>query len=971
MSNAETTHGRARTAIAVSLSAIWAVLAPLAVPAGANSTPGSVVVWGLNDHSQVSTAPAGSDFVAVDSGIFHSVALRSDGSVVGWGDSTQGQHVGTPTEAGFTAVSAGGYYNMALRPDGSIASWGNNDAGQVSQTPAGGGFIAVAAGGFHGLALRADGSLAAWGFNSHGQVSATPTGTGFTAVSAGNHYSLALRADGSLVAWGYDGAGQVSATPTGPGFVAVAAGGVHGLALRSDGSIAAWGTNVSIAGTPAGTGFTTLSAGNFHNLALRSDGSIAAWGANTGGSVSATPTGAGFVAVAAGSSHSVALRPPALTSIAVTPANASVDRGSTAQLAATGSYDNGSQRDLTGSAAWASVGPQATVSASGLVTGRQVGQTSVSATSGAITGSATLTVNPSSLVVQGPALAKAYGAAVPALPPSYVGLVLSDTAPATPAICATTASATSAIGSYLVTCSGAADTNYAISYATGTLVVNPVALTVVAPSLSKAYGAGVPALTPSYAGLVNGDMAPATAATCTTTATVASPAGSYLVTCSGAADGNYAITYSTGTLTVTKTELTVQGPAASKAYGAGVPALAPTYVGLVNGDTAPATPATCSTAATASSPVGSYAVACSGASDANYSISYAAGSLVVHGAELVVRGASASKVYGAGVPPLAPTYLGLVNGDTAPATPATCGTTATAASNAGTYPVTCSGAADPNYTVTDAPGTLTVTRAALTVQAPSTSTSYGAVHPALTPSYGGLVNGDTAPATPATCSTPATPASGAGAYPVSCSGAADQNYDVSYASGTLTITKVDLTVSADDQARAYGQPNPPLTVSYSGFVLGQTRVTSDLSGEPACSTPAGPASVPGGYPITCSAGTLSSANYSFMFDPGTLTVGRTGTELTAQPLGLVRSLLTVSATMSANLRSELGQPLAGERVTFTMGGRSCSGTTDGNGNASCSLSLISALLNPGSYTAGYAGSSTSEPSSATGRITLL
>ena len=177
-------------------------------------------------------------------------------------------------------------------------------------------------------------------------------------------------------------------------------------------------------------------------------------------------------------------------------------------------------------------------------------------------------------------------------------------------------------------------------------------------------------------------------------------------------------------------------------------------MGLVNGDTAPSTPATCSTAATASSPVGAYTVACSGAADVNYSISYAAGSLVVHGAELVVRGASASKVYGAGVPPLAPTYLGLVNGDTAPATPATCGTMATAASNAGTYPVACSGAADPNYTITSAPGTLTVTRAALTVQAPSTSKSYGAANPALTPSYGGLLTGGTAPATLATCSTP-------------------------------------------------------------------------------------------------------------------------------------------------------------------------------------------------------------------------
>jgi hypothetical protein len=348
------------------------------------------------------------------------------------------------------------------------------------------------------------------------------------------------------------------------------------------------------------------------------------------------------------------------------------------------------------------------------------------------------------------------------------------------------------------------------------------------------------------------------------------------------------------------------------------------------------------------------------------------GSLVVQGAELIVRGPSVSKGYGQPVPALAPSYVGLVNGDTAPATAATCTTAATASSDAGAYAVTCSGSADPNYVIIYAEGTLTVTKASLTVQAPSTSKVYGDAVPALVPSYVGLVNGDTGPGTTATCSTPATPASGAGTYPVTCSGAADGNYDISYAPGMLAVTKAALTVSADNQTRQYGQGNPPLTVSYSGFALGQTLASSGVTGAAVCTTAATPASAPGGYPITCTPGTLSSGNYDFMLDPGTLTVTKAQTELTAQQVRVVRSLLALNATMSANLRSlATAQPVAGETVSFTLGSRSCSATTDAAGNASCSVSLVTALLNLGSYSTTYAGSTNYLPSSATGSVTLL
>jgi hypothetical protein len=64
-------------------------------------------------------------------------------------------------------------------------------------------------------------------------------------------------------------------------------------------------------------------------------------------------------------------------------------------------------------------------------------------------------------------------------------------------------------------------------------------------------------------------------------------------------------------------------------YGGTVPTITASYAGLKNGALAPATPPTCSTMATSTSAVGSYASTCAGAADPNYTFSYVAGSVTV------------------------------------------------------------------------------------------------------------------------------------------------------------------------------------------------------------------------------------------------------------------------------------------------------------------------------------------------------
>jgi YD repeat-containing protein len=90
---------------------------------------------------------------------------------------------------------------------------------------------------------------------------------------------------------------------------------------------------------------------------------------------------------------------PVLSSLAVTPANPSVPKGSTRQFTATATYSDGSTQDLTTTVTWASsTTAVATISSTGLATTLTQGSTTISATSGSIQGSTLLTVSAPALV---------------------------------------------------------------------------------------------------------------------------------------------------------------------------------------------------------------------------------------------------------------------------------------------------------------------------------------------------------------------------------------------------------------------------------------------------------------------------------------------------------------------------------------------------------------------------------------------
>ena len=91
---------------------------------------------------------------------------------------------------------------------------------------------------------------------------------------------------------------------------------------------------------------------------------------------------------------------PTLTSIAVTPANPTIQAGATQQFAARGTYSDGSTQDVTSQVTWASSDAAvATINSAGLATGLAAGNTIISAAKGGVTGSTALTVQPVPLAI--------------------------------------------------------------------------------------------------------------------------------------------------------------------------------------------------------------------------------------------------------------------------------------------------------------------------------------------------------------------------------------------------------------------------------------------------------------------------------------------------------------------------------------------------------------------------------------------
>uniref|UniRef100_UPI001C4068BE immunoglobulin-like domain-containing protein n=1 Tax=Paenibacillus allorhizosphaerae TaxID=2849866 RepID=UPI001C4068BE len=178
------------------------------------------------------------------------------------------------------------------------------------------------------------------------------------------------------------------------------------------------------------------------------------------------------------------------------------------------------------------------------------------------------------------------------------------------AVYATAATESSAVGSYDITATlldpDAKLGNYSVTNTKGTLTVTLASLMVKVSDVSREYGASNPALSGVITGVRNGDVITAVYAT---VATESSAVGSYDITATlldpDAKLGNYSVTNTKGTLTVTKARLSVTPIDMFRWAGFPNPAFSGTVTGLKGAD---ATTVTYSTYAHADSPPGKYPI---------------------------------------------------------------------------------------------------------------------------------------------------------------------------------------------------------------------------------------------------------------------------------------------------------------------------------------------------------------------------
>jgi hypothetical protein len=181
------------------------------------------------------------------------------------------------------------------------------------------------------------------------------------------------------------------------------------------------------------------------------------------------------------------------------------------------------------------------------------------------------------------------------------------------------------------------------------------------------------------------------------------------------------------------------------------------------------------------------------------------------------------------------------------------------------------------------------------------------------------------------------------------------------ASFTLNAAKAPLTFTASNATAIYDQPLPQLFFTITGFVNGDG--TNVLSGAPVLSTTATVGSPVGTYPIIIGPGTLSAANYTFIFVNGLLTITKepqtitwTFTPSLPNPVVYGDGPYAVTATSTCSLPVSLSVTsghgvLNGTTLTITGTGTiTITGTQTGNTNCLPVTSSTNINVGPASQT---------------------
>ncbi|WP_169336194.1 MBG domain-containing protein [Pontibacter roseus] len=445
--------------------------------------------------------------------------------------------------------------------------------------------------------------------------------------------------------------------------------------------------------------------------------------------------------------------------------------------------------------------------------------------------------------------------------------------------------------------------NYAITYNTAGFEITKARISVIADNSGRVYGDENPAFTGTVIGVVAGDEITASYATA---ATKASATGTYPIesTLTGDALGNYEVSATDGTLTVTARPITISADAQSKTYGETDPDM--TYAitaGSLVGDDG----FTGSLSRVAGENVGSYAIeqGTVALSD-NYALSYTGAELDITQKQLTASIAANNKLYD-----------GNVDADATGSVPAAdvVGTDVVhvAVNSArfddkhvgGDKEVTATVTIDhPNYKLTSLTATTTasVSQRPITVIANADSRVYnGTNSSSAAPVVPALQSGDEVATAPTQSFESKIVASGKTLTAfglVINDGNNGGNYSVSYQTNTAgVITAKAASVTPLANTKAFGENDPPLTGSLVGFIASD-GVSANYSRTPGEGV--------GSYVVSATLNPeVELSNYHITYNTATFTVTAANTSIAMAAISPVQ--YSDNVTLAANVTSATAQ----------------------------------------------------------------
>ncbi|NCA66743.1 MAG: hypothetical protein EOM87_01620, partial [Clostridia bacterium] len=423
------------------------------------------------------------------------------------------------------------------------------------------------------------------------------------------------------------------------------------------------------------------------------------------------------------------------------------------------------------------------------------------------------------------------------------------------------------------------------------LTIAKAPLTIIADNKAAVYGDTMPQFTYHCAGFVGSEgisnLDGEAGITCTASSTLSQ--GAFTIRIGGLTSNNYDTEYVDGTFTISKRPIFITAEDKTTLYGQNAPAYTATYEGFLTGENQSVLTGEIAFECEyeKGKNAGDYNITVSGLSADNYQVNYISGNLFVEKRVLKVTADNQTAYYGEAKPSFTLSYSGFINDDDSSefTAPPSFLCRYRKGSDAGIYEVVPSGIESINYNMVYYAGKLTVFKVALNIIAEDKVINYGDDAPIYTVSYEGFITGEDQSALTGELVVGSAYQMGnsAGSYAINLSGLASNSYDITFVKGALAVSKVALSVTAEDKSVSYGAAIPSYSVSYSGFVNNDTA--ANLSGEFTyyCGYVVG--SSVGNYSISIN--NIISNNYVISYFDGSLTVNKTDLTVKADNKNIV------------------------------------------------------------------------------------